>query len=239
MAAEGGGDVGRGPNVEELERLLAERGDQLMRVAVALTGRREDAEDLLQAALERLLRNWRGVQGDTEGYLRRTLYNLAADGWRRRGTWRRKVPLLRAERATGGADTGAGGTAQVDLRDTLVRLLRQLPPRQRAVIVLRYWEQLSETEVAAMLGCSEGTVKSAASRGLRRLRELAGSRQDAGNPPAQGAAQPAQGAAQPAQGAAQPAQGAGSVSAQGNGRARPRDAEIELTAGINLMEGRS
>ena len=64
-------------------------------------------------------------------------------------------------------------TAQVDLRDALVRMLVQLPPRQRAVLVLRYWEQLSEAETAAVLGWPEGTVKSAASRGLRRLRELA------------------------------------------------------------------
>ena len=62
----------------------------------------------------------------------------------------------------------------VDLRDTLVRLLQQLPPRQRAVVVLRYWEQRTEAETAELLGCTEGTVKSAASRGLRRLRELAG-----------------------------------------------------------------
>ena len=60
----------------------------------------------------------------------------------------------------------------MDLRDALVRLLLQLPPRQRAVLVLRYWEQLTEAETAAVLGWPEGTVKSAASRGLRRLREL-------------------------------------------------------------------
>lgn len=195
MAAEGGCGVGRGPEAGELERLLAARGDELMRAAVALTGRREDAEDLLQEAVERLLRNWRGVQADTEGYLRRTLYNLAADGWRRRGAWRRKIGLLRAERSTGGAGTGLDDTAAVDVRDVLVRLLRQLPPRQRAVIVLRYWEQLSEAEAAAVLGCSEGTVKSAGSRGLRRLRELAGSRPDTGGWPAQGGGKPtAQGA---------------------------------------------
>ena len=63
----------------------------------------------------------------------------------------------------------------VDLRDALVRLLVQLPPRQRAVLVLRYWEQLTEAETAAALGWPEGTVKSAASRGLRRLRGLADS----------------------------------------------------------------
>ena len=55
------------------------------------------------------------------------------------------------------------------MRDELVRLLHRLPPRQRAVIVLRYWEQRTEAETAALLGCSEGTVKSAASRGLRRI----------------------------------------------------------------------
>lgn len=186
--------MGRGPDAGDLERLLAERGDELMRAAVALTGRREDAEDLLQEAVERLLRNWRGVQANAEGYLRRTLYNLAADGWRREGAWRRKIALLWAERGTGGADTEAA-TAAVDVRDALVRLLRLLPPRQRAVIVLRYWEQLSEAEAAAVLGCSEGTVKSAGSRGMRRLRELAGPWQDAEIRPAQGGGNPsAQGA---------------------------------------------
>jgi DNA-directed RNA polymerase specialized sigma24 family protein len=72
----------------------------------------------------------------------------------------------------------------VDLRDQLVRLLQQLPPRQRAVVVLRYWEQRTEAETAALLGCSEGTVKSAAARGLRRLRELAGPPEEPGSPPA-------------------------------------------------------
>ena len=71
-------------------------------------------------------------------------------------------------------------TAEVDLRDALVRLLLQLPPRQRVVLVLRYWEQLSGSEAAAHLGCSENTVKSAAARGLRRLRELADGWPDAG-----------------------------------------------------------
>src|SRR5215467_184634 len=133
-----------------LERQIAERGDQLMRAAIALTGGREAAEDLLQAAFERLIRNWRRVSCDPEDYLRRILYNLAADGWRRRGRWRRALPALAA--------------------------------RQRAVLLLRYWEQLSEAETAAVLGCAEGTVKSAASRGLARLRELTHSWPEAGPP---------------------------------------------------------
>jgi DNA-directed RNA polymerase specialized sigma24 family protein len=77
--------MGREPDDQAVERLLSERGQHLMRAAVALTGSRTDGEDLLQAALERLLQNWSQVDTDPEGYLRRTLYNLAADGWRRRG----------------------------------------------------------------------------------------------------------------------------------------------------------
>jgi RNA polymerase sigma-70 factor (sigma-E family) len=150
-----------------LERLLSERGDHLMRTAVLLAGNRQDGEDLLQAAIERLLRRGRRLDSP-EGYLRRTLYNLAADGWRRQGAWRTKLPLIHASYAVAETDI----TAAVDLRDALIRSMRWLPAGQRAVIVLRYWEQLTEAETAAALGCSEGTVKAAASRGLKRMREL-------------------------------------------------------------------
>ena len=151
------------------ERLLAQRGDRLMGTAIALAGSRDAGEDLLPAALERVLRKPRQGDRDMEGYLRRVLYNLAADGWRRRGRWRQRLPLLRSEAIVAAADD----TAVVDLRDMLVRLVFRLPPKQRAVIVLRYWEQRTEAETASLLGCSEGTVRSAAARGLRRLRELA------------------------------------------------------------------
>ena len=110
------------------------------------------------------------IDGDPEGYLRRTLYNLAADGWRRQRAWRQRLRLLQNETASSVGD----GTSEVDARDTLIRLLVQLPPRQRAVIVARYWEQLSEAETAMVLGCSVGSVKASASRGLQRLRELSG-----------------------------------------------------------------
>jgi RNA polymerase sigma-70 factor (sigma-E family) len=152
----------------ELESFLAERADPLMRTAVLLAGSREAGQDLLQTALERLWRHWRTLNGDPEAYLRRTLYNLAADGFRRQGMLRRKLRLLKA-----GTPPPTDPAAEVDLRDALVRMLLQLPPRQRAVLVLRYWEQLTEAETAALLGWPEGTVKSATSRGLRRLRELA------------------------------------------------------------------
>jgi RNA polymerase sigma-70 factor (sigma-E family) len=154
---------------DQLERLLADRGPQLLRAAVLLAGSQQDGEDLLQAALERLLRHGRRLAGSPEAYLRRALYNLAADGWRRNGTWARKLPLVKASQPTVVADV----TDAIDLRDALIRILHQLPPRQRAVIVLRYWEQLTEAEAAEVLGCTDGTVKAAASRGLKRMRELA------------------------------------------------------------------
>lgn len=154
---------------DQLERLLADRGPQLLRTAVLLAGSRQDGEDLLQAALERLLRQRRRLDGSPEAYLRRALYNLAADGWRRNGTWARKLPLIRASQPAATPDLADA----VDLRDALIRILHQLPPQQRAVVVLRYWQQLTEAETAELLGCTSGTVKAAASRGLKRMRELA------------------------------------------------------------------
>jgi RNA polymerase sigma-70 factor (sigma-E family) len=152
----------------ELERFLAERADHLLRTAVLLAGSREAGEDLLQTAVERLLPRWQRLEGDPEGYLRRTLCNLITDGYRRAGRWRLKEGLLR-----NGLRQVPDVAGEVDLRDALVRLLWQLPARQRAVLVLRYWEQLTDAETAAVLGCPEGTVKSAGSRGLARMRELA------------------------------------------------------------------
>jgi len=161
--------VAQDQRVESLEQFLARRGQALLRTAALLTGSVQAGEDLLQAAIERLLRQRSRLDGDPEGYLRRTLCNLATDEFRRQSRWRRKLQLLQA-----GAPTWADATAEVDLRDAMVRLLGQLPPQQRTVLVLRYWEQLTGPETAELLGCSEYAVKSAASRGLRRLRELAG-----------------------------------------------------------------
>jgi DNA-directed RNA polymerase specialized sigma24 family protein len=89
---------------------------------VLLTGSKEAGEDLLQAGLERLLRHWSRIDGDPEGYLRRTLYNLAADGWRQQRAWQGRLRLLQSGTATSAAD----GTAAIDTRDALIRLLMQL-----------------------------------------------------------------------------------------------------------------
>jgi len=152
----------------ELEQFLGDRADHLLRTAALLAGGREAGEDLLQTAVERLLRRWRRFDGDPEGYLRRTLCNLAIDDRRRAGRWRQKERLLRTDLRQVRDPAG-----DVDLRDALVRLLVRLPARQRAALVLRFWEQLSDAEAAAVLGCAEGTVRSAVSRGLSRMRELA------------------------------------------------------------------
>jgi RNA polymerase sigma-70 factor (sigma-E family) len=177
VGSKGGGAVGadtgwadRVSLDEELDRLLASRGDHLLHAAIALTGNRTDAEDLLQAAVERLLRKRTQID-DLEAYLRRVLFNLAADGWRRRDA-RNRTPRLLPSQSRAGVEPDP--VSRADLRDALMRALRALPAQQRAVVVLRYWEQLTQAETAELLGCSEGAVKSAASRGLARLRELTG-----------------------------------------------------------------
>ncbi|WP_238547216.1 SigE family RNA polymerase sigma factor [Actinoplanes friuliensis] len=155
----------RSRRFDGLDTLIAERGNALLGTAVLLTGNRAAGEDLLQAALERLMRSWGRVREDRERYLRRTMYHLAIDQWRHR---RRRPEVFLGHEPPGGPDA----TDALDLRDALIMALAQLSPRQRAVLVLRYWEQLTEPETAAELGCSVGTVKSTASRGLARLREL-------------------------------------------------------------------
>jgi RNA polymerase sigma-70 factor (sigma-E family) len=150
---------------DDLAAFLGARGEALLRTAVLLAPGRDGGEDLLQEALERLLRKWHKIDSDPEAYLRRVMYNRAVDGWRSRS---RRPEVLGLPPDVAVADH----VPQLDLRLTLIHALAQLTPRQRATIVARYWEQLSEEETAAALGCSVSAVKSAASRGLRALREV-------------------------------------------------------------------
>lgn len=147
------------------EEFVVWRGAALLRTAVLLTGDRGHGEDLLQVALERLSRHWRRVE-DPELYVRRTLANLSVDRWRRRAS---RVSEVSAD----GYDRAAGedATLAVEQRQDLVRALQVLAPRQRAVLVLRYFDDLTEQQVADALGISVGTVKSTTSRALARLRE--------------------------------------------------------------------
>lgn len=153
------------------EEFVHGRSAHLFKLALLLTGQnRAEAEDLLQIALERAYRRRASLSRgrSPEPYVRRVLVNASIDRWRTLGR--------RAERPLDAVEAGPAvddGTGQVADRDLLMRSLAVLPPRQRAVLVLRYWEDRSEAEIAGMLGCSVGTVKSQASRGLARLRGLA------------------------------------------------------------------
>ena len=160
------------PAFDGLETLLAARGRALLATATLLAGSRQGGEDLLQAALERALRRWDGVRTEPEIYLRRTIYHLAVDSWRSR----RRRPEVLGVPPDPTSPAAADVTDLVVLRSALLQALAGLPPRQRAVLVLRYFEQLDEAETAAVLGCSVGTVKSTASRALARLRQATGLR---------------------------------------------------------------
>ncbi len=145
---------------------------RLFTMALLLTGRqRVEAEDLLQGVLERAYRRWRRIcqNGDPEPYVRQMLVNASVDRWRL--LRRRPEELLPAV----GAGPAAGDQAsEIADRDLLLRALALLPAGQRAVLVLRYFNDLSEAQTAATLGCSVGSVKSQASRALARLRVIAG-----------------------------------------------------------------
>lgn len=149
------------------EAFVAARGAALLRTARLLCRVPEDAEDVCQAALERAYRHWGRVrQENPEPYVRRILVNLVINRARRS----KILTFVSLHSHAEPSDDGHGPA--VELRGELIKGLRALPSRQRAVLVLRYWEDMSEAQAAAMLGCSVGTVKAQASRGLARLREL-------------------------------------------------------------------
>ena len=157
---------------EAFEQFARDRSAHLFRLALMLSGWNEAvAHDLLQTALERAYgRRWLLFRDEAaaEPYVRRVLVNAAID-WRRALRRRQEHPL---DAASGLSLRDA--TELVDDRDLLLRALSALPPRQRAVLVLRYWEGLSDAEIAATMNCAIGTVRSQASRALARLRQQAG-----------------------------------------------------------------
>jgi RNA polymerase sigma-70 factor (sigma-E family) len=162
----------REAEVLTFEDFVRARSGSLLRTALLLTGQnRAEAEDILQLALERAYRHWPKIcrSDEPERYVRRILANASADRWRRLA--RRPEQSMSA---AGAGPVMADHSAEVADRDYLLRALAALPPRQRAVLVLRYFDDLSEGETAEMLGCSLGTVKSHASRALARLRDPAG-----------------------------------------------------------------
>lgn len=152
---------------ESFAAFVAERGTALLRTARLMCAAHADAEDILQTALEKAYRHWGRLHDDMdpEPYVRRILVNVAISRTRR---WRvlREIHMPEPpERPS------APETATVELRGMLVDELRRLGPKQRAVLVLRYFEDRSEAETAEILGCSVGNVKSQAARGLARIRQ--------------------------------------------------------------------
>jgi RNA polymerase sigma-70 factor (sigma-E family) len=153
----------------EFTAFVVARQAALLRAAYLLTGDGQAAEDLVQTALTETALRWRRLHdtGHPEAYARKVIYTRFVSGWRRR-----KVV---SELSVGDVpDFPVGDHAAVtDTRLMLQRALGSLAPRQRACIVLRYFEDRSEAGTAAVLGCSVGTVKSQTHDALRRLRELA------------------------------------------------------------------
>lgn len=144
------------------EEYVAARRGALLRTAYLLTGDHQDAEDLVQVALIKAVPHWKKIADRPEPYVRRILAREAVSRWRSR-RWR-EVSTDRLP------ETPVDGPA--DDRLALQAALARLAPRQRAVIVLRYYDDLTERETASTLGISVGTVKSQARDGLARLREL-------------------------------------------------------------------
>jgi RNA polymerase sigma-70 factor (sigma-E family) len=148
----------------DYDEFVRSRADALLRLAYLFTGDRHRAEDALQDVLEGMFVRWRHIRGSPDAYARRALANRAIGQAR----WRRRhgeAPL------TDAAEPRVDDPAMVvSTRQAVLAVLGELTGRQRASVVLRYLEELSIAEVADILGCSEGSVKSHCARGLAKLR---------------------------------------------------------------------
>jgi len=156
---------GRAPVAEAVgfEEFVASRSDALLRTAYLLTGDHGRAEDLLQTSLAKAWRSWGRIEQHPEPYVRKILFNTYASWWRRRWNGEQPTAELPDDRTDPYVDRHAEST---DLWDAVTRL----PKRQRAVIVLRFYEDLSEAQTASLLGIAPGTVKSQTSKALTSLR---------------------------------------------------------------------
>lgn len=152
---------------EEFRAYVAERRPVLLRTAMRLAADRAEAEDLLQAALAKTYLAWDRIEDPAavDGYVRRAMVNTQISWWRRR-----KLEVYPTDRLPD--RPVEDHTDRSEMHDALGRALDRLPERQRLAVMLRYYEDMSEREIAEVLGVSVGTVKSTVSRAMARLREL-------------------------------------------------------------------
>jgi len=155
---------------ERFTAFVRSRGEHHLRMATLLTGDPDAAEDLVQASLLKLYQAWSRIDtlGAPDAYLRQIIVNTRRSWWRAR--WRQETPVPEMPESAAGPDAAERHAVGALVRQALARLPRQ----QRAVLVLRYCEDLPEAEVASLLGCTAGAVKTHAHRGLRALRESLG-----------------------------------------------------------------
>lgn len=183
LAFPGAGDSGNSAGHEQFHQFMVSRWPRLVRLAYGLTGDRWAAEDLAQIALADAYAAWWRVRraDDPDAYVRKILVNACHRRFRRK----RAAAETAAPHEPGEGCSG-DPAATVAERSALLAALAELPPRQRAVIVLRYWEDMTDAQVAVTLGCAESTVRSQAARALAKLRsnaELTGGEPPAGELP--------------------------------------------------------
>jgi RNA polymerase sigma-70 factor (sigma-E family) len=161
----------RDQSQQEFERFVTDHSERLLRTAYLIVWDAGEAEDLVQECLARVARRWPRVRAMDQpvAYARRILINLALDGTTRRNR-RRDELALESDSGDGVDHAAAVPLTQVEDAVVLLPALGELPPRQRAVLVLRYFEDLTEAQTAELLGCSIGTVKSTTSHAFARLR---------------------------------------------------------------------
>jgi RNA polymerase sigma-70 factor (sigma-E family) len=159
-----------GPADEEFDAYVRFRTPALLRSAYLLTGDQHLAEDLVQTALVRTHRVWSRIhQGNPDAYVRKVMYHQQIAWWRRRRLTEAPLENVPELAGWGGPDEAAAISIRVSLRGALLKLT----PRQRAVLVLRYFEDRTEVETAELLGVAVGTVKSQTAKALARMREIA------------------------------------------------------------------
>jgi RNA polymerase sigma-70 factor (sigma-E family) len=157
-----------GKQERAFEEFIAESGDALLRLATLLTADRGLGEDVYQETLHRLAARWSRVD-NPRAFCRRVMHNIVVDQGRVK---RRQVPEIRLAEGHDDSDPrSADSTAAVELRPVLFGALRTLTPHQREIVVLRYFDDRSESEVAELLGVAPGTVRSTLSRAMAQLRE--------------------------------------------------------------------